>query len=215
VADFPCKKQSKWGGDLAHTAFPKANQLRNPHDFYPTVQADPIVALLDREQDRLGQSAIWEPAVGKGHLADVMKARGYAVCSSDLVDYGYPHTQVRDFYDFTHSPARAIITNPPYNLISSRGGATWMKHTLGLTGWDYCAYLLSSEWPYARINGLGELLDQTPFSYCYMLRWKIDFSGQGQPKHRTAWFVWDRQMDPKQYGQVRFLDKPTAPQRHG
>lgn len=54
------------------------------------------------------------------------------------------------------------------------------------------ALLLSWDWPAARANGLGGLLDAQPFSYCYLMRWKLDFTGEGSPPQRNAWFVWDR-----------------------
>lgn len=43
-----------------------------------------------------------------------------------------------------------------------------------------------------RANGLGALLDEHPFSYCYLMRWKLDFTGEGSPPQRNAWFVWRR-----------------------
>ena len=57
---------------------------------------------------------IWECAVGQGHLAERLKQHGYFVECTDLVDRGYPNTEIVDFlkekYDFDGD----IITNPPY-----------------------------------------------------------------------------------------------------
>ena len=44
----------------------------------------------------------------------------------------------------------------------------------------------------ARVDGLEAMLDAHPFSYAYLLRWKLDFTGEGSPPQRNAWFVWDR-----------------------
>lgn len=46
------------------------------------------------------------------------------------------------------------------------------------------------------MNGLGDLLNEQPFSYVYLLRFKVDFTGGGSPPQRNAWFVWDRR-DPR------------------
>ena len=87
----------------------------------------------------------------------------------------------------------SIITNPPFNLITARDGhGRWLKHTLAMPGWRYCALLLDWNWAAGKINGLGELLDRQPFTRSYLMRWKIDFTGEGQAPQRNAWFVWDR-----------------------
>lgn len=49
-----------------------------------------------------------------------------------------------------------------------------LRYTLDMLDWDYLALLLSWDWPAAYANGLGELLDAQPFSYCYMMRSKLD-----------------------------------------
>ena len=35
------------------------------------------------------EGTIWENCCGEGHLAEPMKARGYEVISTDLIDRGY------------------------------------------------------------------------------------------------------------------------------
>lgn len=51
-----------------------------------------------------------------GDISKVLEEHGYEVISSDLVDRGYPYTQVLDF--LTCNPKNKnradIITNPPY-----------------------------------------------------------------------------------------------------
>ena len=69
-----------------------------------------------------------------------------------------------------------------------------------MPGWDYLALLLSWDWSAARANGLGQLLDERPFSYCYLMRWKLDFTGEGSPPQRNAWFVWIRGDDRSEPG---------------
>ena len=171
-----------------------ASAARRADDFYPTGQPEAIRALLSRDWQRLEARAdIWEPAVGDGALARELVEAGFNVIGSDIVDRGWPKTALRSFYDYEMSPAETIITNPPFCEINARDGhGRWLRHTLNMPNWDYCALLLSWDWPAARANGLGALLDAAPFSYSYLMRWKLDFTGEGSPPQRNAWFVWDR-----------------------
>jgi hypothetical protein len=176
----------------------KPDDDRRPDDFYPTGQPDAIRALLARDGDRIRAcGAVWEPACGDGALVREIRAYGLPCCASDLVDRGCPDSWVANYYTCLRSRGGAIITNPPYCEINARDGhGRWLRHTLDMPGWDYLALLLSWDWPAARANGLGELLDSNPFSYCYLMRWKLDFTGEGSPPQRNAWFVW-RKDDPR------------------
>ena len=83
---------------------------REENDFYAT---DPS-AIDDLLSVETFSKNIWECAVGQGHLAERLKQHGYIVECTDLVDRGYPNTEIVDFlkekYDFDGD----IITNPPY-----------------------------------------------------------------------------------------------------
>ena len=57
---------------------------------------------------------IWECAVGQGHLAERLKQHGYIVECTDLIDRGYPNTEIVDFLKEQYSFDGDIITNPPY-----------------------------------------------------------------------------------------------------
>ena len=87
-----------------------AKNEREQHDFYAT---DPR-AIDDLLKYETFNKNIWECAVGQGHLADRLKSYGYNVECTDLIDRGYPGTEIVDFltekYDFDGD----IITNPPY-----------------------------------------------------------------------------------------------------
>ena len=52
------------------------------------------------------------------------------------------------------------------------------------------ALLLSWSWPGA--GGLAPLWAAHPPARVYLMRWKIDFTGQGAPPMLNGWFVWDR-----------------------
>lgn len=181
---------------------------RRAEDFYPTGQPEAIRALLARDGARIRPlGTVWEPACGDGALVRVIRATGLPCIASDLIDRKCPDSAVANFYDSVQSPASTIITNPPYDQINARDGhGRWLRHTLGLPGWRYLALLLSWDWPAARANGLGKLLDENPFSYCYLMRWKLDFTGEGSPPQRNAWFVWDRD-DIRTEPGFRWLDR--------
>lgn len=193
--------------DLPPSARP-ADEERRAMDLYPTGQPEAIRALLAADGARIrALGAVWEPAAGYGDLCREIAAAGLPCAASDVADHGWPGTEVRSFYDFDRALAPAIITNPPYCEINARDGhGRWLRHTLDMPGWEYLALLLSWDWPAARANGLGDLLDARPFSYCYLMRWKLDFTGAGSPPQRNAWFVWDRAW-PGAEPAFRWLDR--------
>lgn len=173
-------------------------EARRDLDYYPTQDLRPIRSLLAHDGDRIRQSGtVWEPCCGDGAMVMPIREAGIPCCASDIVDRGCPDSWVADYYSCLRSRGGAIITNPPYREINARdGGGRWLRHALDMPGWDYMALLLSWDWPAARINGLGNLLDQHPFTHVYLLRYKVDFTGGGAPPQRNAWFIWDRR-DPR------------------
>lgn len=198
-------------------ALPEARRpdvdARRSDDFYPTGQPEAIRALLALDQDPIFAAGnVWEPACGDGALVREIRAAGLPCIATDLIDRGCPESYTSDFFASTASPARAIITNPPYALINARDGhGRWLRHSLSLPGWDYLALLLSWDWPAARQNGLGALLEQNPFSYAYLMRWKLDFTGEGSPPQRNAWFVWRREWTDTPMA-IRFMDRTDGRQ---
>lgn len=172
--------------------------IRRDDDFYPTGQPEAIRALFARDGNRIKAcNYVWEPAVGDGALAREIIGFGMPCVGSDLIHRGWGTTVVRNFYDWNISTAEAIITNPPFSEINARDGhGRWLRHSLNLPGWTYMALLLSWDWPAARTNGLGAMLDAQPFTRAYLMRWKLDFTGEGSPPQRNAWFIWNRH-DPR------------------
>jgi len=165
---------------------------RAVEDFYPT-PPEPTRALLHAERKRLGDFAtLWEPACGDGAMAREMEAEGHDVFMSDLVDRGCG-ALIQSFYGFSAAsrPSRAIVTNPPFNECNWRDGrGRWIRHALEDLDVEYMALLLSWSWPAAA--GLGSLWARCPPARVYLMRWKIDFTGQGAPPMLNGWFVWDR-----------------------
>ena len=88
---------------------------REKDDYYAT-EPKAVEMLLELEKF---SDNIWECACGGGHIADVLKAHGHNVKTSDIVDRGYEGTDVLDFLSLTRDDTkkygrRDIITNPPY-----------------------------------------------------------------------------------------------------
>ena len=207
------------GMDLPEQKVPAKPAVRREHDFYPTGEPEAIRGLMKLDGDRIARAGtmVWEPSVGDGHMAREIEAHGFKVRGGDIVQRAWEGiTCLGSFYDTTIAAAPSIITNPPYSEINARDGhARWLRHTLEMPGWRYLALLLSWDWPAAFSNGHAGLLDRHPFSYCYLMRWKLDFTGEGCPPQRNAWFVWDRD-DPRSTTgpgaepAFRWMNKPAA-----
>ena len=91
-----------------------AKNEREQHDFYAT---DPR-AIDDLLKYETFNKNIWECAVGQGHLAERLKSYGYTVECTDLIDRGYPGTEIVDFVTEKYYFDGDIITNPPYKYCS-------------------------------------------------------------------------------------------------
>lgn len=185
----------------------KADALaREDDDFYPT-PPEPTRAFLSAELGRLRDfPLIWEPAAGDGAMVREMEAVGLPVVASDLIDRGCG-AEVRSFYEFSHPRARAIVTNPPFAECSKDPG--WVRHALQLLRVDYMALLLPIGWPGAA--GRAALWAEYPPKRVYLMRWRIDFTGQGAPPMLNAWFVWDRASCAPETA-LRMLDRGDARQ---
>lgn len=197
------------GIDLAG-AFDRADHLdREKDDFYPT-PPDPTRAFLHAEIDRLREfDGIWEPAAGDGAMVREMHALGLVTYASDIIDRGGDADQIRNFYKFALPAFPAIVTNPPFQECGwGNGKARWLKHALDTLDVDYMALLLNWTWPGA--GGLGPFWADHPCARVYLMRWKIDFTGQGAPPMLNGWFVWDK----KWHGEtvLRMLDRKDARQ---
>ena len=90
-------------------------KIREKNDYYAT-EPKAVELLLNEENF---SHYVWECACGGGHLSKVLTNAGYDVKSSDIIDRGYPNTEVVDFLsvnpkDVKSDFRRDIITNPPY-----------------------------------------------------------------------------------------------------
>lgn len=102
---------------------------RESNDFYAT-EPKALELLLELEKF---SPFVWEPACGEGHLSKVLAIHGHQVRSSDIVDRGYPGTEVIDFFSVTRADIedevrRDIITNPPYKYAKE-----FVEHALDIS----------------------------------------------------------------------------------
>lgn len=181
---------------------------REPDEFYPT-PPEPTRAFLHAEIDRLRDfGTVWEPACGDGAMVREMESVGLRVVASDLIDRGCG-AEIRDFYDWSFPAAGAIVTNPPFAECGwGNGKARWLKHALDALGVEYMALLLN--WSFPGAGGLAPFWARNPPARVYLMRWKIDFTGQGAPPMLNGWFVWDRQHVGETV--LRMLDRKDARQ---
>jgi hypothetical protein len=181
---------------------------REPQEFYPT-PPEPTRAILHAKIDRLREfDGVWEPACGNGAMVRECKTVGLTTFASDLVQRGAAKT-VRDFYDFKVAAFPAILTNPPFDQCGWRNGkARWLYHALDVLNVEYMALLLN--WNFPGAGGLGPFWAKYPPARVYLMRWKIDFTGQGAPPMLNAWFVWDRKYKGETV--LRMLDRMDARQ---
>lgn len=178
---------------------------REGDDFYPT-PPEPTQALLSAELHRLRDfPIIWEPAAGDGAMAREIEAVGLPVVKSDLVDRGCG-AAICDFYEFDEVLSPAIVTNPPFAECNRDPG--WVRHALERLNAEYMALLLPVNWLGAM--GRAALWRDYPPARVYLMRWRIDFTGQGAPPMLNAWFIWDRQHVGETA--LRMLDKSDARQ---
>lgn len=188
----------------------KAESLeREKDDFYPT-PPEPTRAFLHAEINRLREfEGIWEPACGDGAMVREMHSLGLDTYATDLIDRDGGADMLASFYDIQQAAFPAIVTNPPFGECGwGNGKARWLKHALDTLNVEYMALLMNWGWPGA--GGLGPFYAQHPPARVYLMRWKIDFTGQGAPPMLNAWFVWDRKWDGETV--LRMLDRKDARQ---
>ncbi|MBD8556321.1 hypothetical protein IFT84_17575 [Rhizobium sp. CFBP 8762] len=163
---------------------------REPDEFYPT-PVEPIRAFIHAEMDHLRAfPTIWGPACGTGVIGRELRTNAFDTIDSDLIDRGCG-AEIRSFYDFDKAPATAIVENPPFAECGwGNGKARWLYHALDTLGVEYMALLLN--WGFPGAGGLAPFWAKYPPARVYLMRWKIDFTGQGAPPMLNGWFVWDK-----------------------
>lgn len=135
---------------------------------------------------------IWEPAAGRGDMANVLVANGYKVMCSDIAGsrLGCVGAAESDFLTHT-SPGDgtfSIVTNPPYSHAEQ-----FIRHALKLTSRSggMVAMVLRNEYDCAASR--RDLFEMEPFRCKVVLtrrpRW-VEVS-TASPRHNFCWMVWD------------------------
>ena len=170
-------------GASSHT-----DEEREVNDYYAT---DPVAIdkLLTVEDP---YPIIWECACGEGHLSERLKKKGFTVFSSDIIDRGYPKTQVIDFLTAKQSCICDILTNPPYKYAKE-----FVLKALELLNPDRKVYMLLK---LTFLEGKARYIDlfsRYPPKTIYVFSERISCvkNGEGEFNHGAvcyAWFVWEK-----------------------
>ncbi len=176
---------------------------RETLDFYAT-DPDSLVLFLDRiQKDSIKlDTNIWEIACGDGAISNVLKARGYNVFSTDIVnrrdscdalfDMSKDDTLLKFYGD--------ILTNPPYSLVE-----TFVRKSLGMV-WDRARVVMYLRLQFLEGKKRKKLFDDFPPKYVYVhssrqSTYKNNEKEQNKKKASAicfAWFIWEKgfQGDP-------------------
>ena len=156
------------------------------YDYYAT-KPKAVELLLEQETFH---PYIWEPACGEGHISEVLKAYGYKVKSTDLIDRGYGEGGI----DFLKQPKPTmpmdIITNPPYKYARE-----FVEHALDIS-MDGTKIAMFLKLTFLEGQGRRELFRDTPPQTVYVSSARLEcgkngkFTGQSAVAY--AWFVWQK-----------------------
>ncbi len=172
------------------------DKQRETHDYYAT-EPKAVELLLQLENF---SPYVWECACGEGHLSEVLKAHGHNVKSSDVVDRGYPGTEIIDFLkikkeDIKHDFSRDIITNPPYKYAKE-----FVEHALDVS-MDSTKVAMFLKVQFLEGKARKELFEKYPPKKIYVSSSRLlcakngDFEGMrkgGGSAVAYAWFIWEK-----------------------
>lgn len=159
-------------------------------DYYAT-PPQVVEELLKREEFC---PYIWEPAVGGGHIADVLKKHGYKVRCSDLIDHGYDCTEVIDFLQTARGNddcSMDIITNPPYSIATE-----FVQHAMDIS-LDGAKVAMFLKIQFLETKKRYELFKKYPPKKVYVFVNRVNCWKNGHFTKESsavcyAWFVWEK-----------------------
>jgi hypothetical protein len=160
-------------------------------DLYetPAVAVEALLRVLP-----LPGGEIWEPACGRGAIANVLRAHGHRVVCTDLIDYGVDSTAIYgvDFLQATVPPpgVTTILTNPPYSIAND-----FVAHALEL-----CPnVMMLLRLAFLESERRSPILDGAGLARVLAFRKRLPMmhrNGWEGPKANSgmafAWFQWDR-----------------------
>jgi hypothetical protein len=169
---------------------------RETNDYYAT-EPKALELLLQLETF---SPYVWECACGEGHLSEVLKSHGYKVKSSDIIDRGYPGTEIADFLKTTKKDIytdfpRDIITNPPYKYAKE-----FVEHALEIS-MDSTKIAMFLKVQFLEGKARRELFNKYPPKTIYVASSRLLCAKNGEfQKMRDgggsavayAWFIWEK-----------------------
>ena len=169
---------------------------REKHDYYATEPKATEILL----QNEKFTPYVWECACGEGHISEVLKKHNYNVKSSDLIDRGYPGTEVLDFFkvkkeDIKSDYPRDIITNPPYKFAKE-----FVEHALDISmnGTKVAMFLKLT---FLESKARKKLFEKHPPKIVYVSSSRLQCAKNGDFETYKegvgtavayAWFVWEK-----------------------
>lgn len=163
---------------------------REQHDFYAT-EPKALELLLQLEAF---SPYVWECACGEGHLSEVLKAHGYKVKSSDIIDRDYPGTEVIDFLKVRkgNDVSRDIITNPPYKYAKD-----FIEKALDIS-MDGTKIAMFLKVQFLEGKARRELFEKYPPKKIYISSSRLlcakngEFEKDSSRAVAYAWFIWEK-----------------------
>ena len=161
---------------------------REQNDYYAT---DPKAMELLLKHERFNNN-IWEPACGEGNLSKVLKAHGYNVYSTDLIDRGYQDKQL-DFLKGEYEFNGDIITNPPFKYMNE-----FVLNSLEAIPFGNKVSMFLKISQLSGKKRFKEIYSKFPPYRVYVLTGRIACSKNNTPdgfKHRAidyVWMIWEK-----------------------
>lgn len=154
-------------------------------DFYETpLEATRALLKCERLPPR-----IWEPACGRGAIAEQLKRAGHEVFATDLVSYGYGGSGVDFLMERRNHGCDAIITNPPFKLANE-----FVRHALALCP----KVIMLLRLAFLESEGRADILDSGRLARVHIFRNRLPlmhrdgWAGKRSTNSQAfAWFVWD------------------------
>ena len=164
-----------------------AKEERQSEDYYAT-EPRAVYELLERESF---SKKILEPCVGGGHIARVLMDKGYSVIANDIIDRGFPNTNIRNFLSITENNFD-IVTNPPYVFAKE-----FVEHSLKISpvGTKIAMFLKLT---FLESQSRRELFEINPFKTLYVFSQRRNCAKNGDfekyPSSAVAygWYVWEK-----------------------
>ena len=175
------------GNSQAVHAVNQRNKDAQEYDYYATEPK--ATELLLQNEHFCG--AIWEPACGEGHISKVLKAHGYTVQSTDLIDRGYGTGGVDFLQAWPDGQKVNIVTNPPYKYAKE-----FVEHALNIVERGYKVAMFV-KLTFLEGQARRELFRKFPPKTIYVSSARLEcgkngvFTGNGSAV-AYCWIVWEK-----------------------